>query len=49
MTPVDILLGPTLLFDVVPLSICGGPPFPRRDPVSAGRRASHEAFQVRFT
>ena len=49
MTPVDILLGPTLLFDVVPLSICGGPPFPRRDPVSAGRRVSHEASQVRFT
>jgi hypothetical protein len=31
MTPADILFGPTLLFDVVPV-FCGRPPFPRRDP-----------------
>jgi len=37
MTPADILLGPTLLFDVVPFSV-DDHHFPGAIPVSAGRR-----------
>jgi len=49
MTPVDILLGPTLLFACGSTFYLGDHHFPGAIPVSAGRRVSHEASQVRFT